>query len=53
MTRPLAHLRSRSLPLLALVQSARIVFASAGKRPAKPRREPSGKSGQLRLEGIR
>lgn len=57
MSRPVDYLRSRSLSLLALVQSARIVFGTAAKRTGKQRlqvaREPSGNPGQLRLEGIR
>lgn len=55
MTRPVEYLRSRSLPLLALVEAARIVFGSAAKRTGKrrlqvPREQPDK---QLRLEGIR
>lgn len=69
MTRPLAHLRSRSLPVLALVSAARIAFARrAGCKHFEPHPttgqrdagtlgpgdvEPSGIPGQLRLEGIK
>ncbi len=57
MPKRVEYLRSRSLPLLALVEAARIVLGTAGKRVQMPkvstRREPFGKSEQLRLEGMR
>ena len=69
MTRPVEYLRSRSLPLLALVEAARIVFARHSgykhfdSNAQKNQRvttimgpqsaQPSGNPGQLRLEGMR
>ena len=56
MTRPVEYLRSRSLPVLALVEAARIVFGRAASRTRKQRlqvRQPSGNPEQLRLEGMR
>lgn len=55
MPKPVDYLRSRSLPLLALVEAARIVFGTAAKRGERRQapREPSGNPGQLRLEGMK
>ena len=54
MTRPVDYLRSRSLPLLALVEAARIVFGRGRIPKVKTvRRESLQKTQQLRLEGIR
>lgn len=54
MPKPVDYLRSRSLPLLALVEAARIVFGTAAKRGERPQvlREPDGDARQLRLEGL-
>jgi hypothetical protein len=48
---PLASLRARSLPLLALVLAYQRVMRTSPA--ARRKREPLGKSEQLRLEGIR
>jgi hypothetical protein len=54
------YLRSRSLPVLALAQSARIVFARHEGREPRQRKtagrfaeEKRKQSGQLPLEGLR
>jgi hypothetical protein len=50
--KPLASLRARSLPLLALVLAyQRVMKTSPAAR--KKKKQPSGNSGQLRLEGIK
>jgi hypothetical protein len=48
---PVASLRARSLPLLALVLAYQRVLRTSPA--ARRKREPSGNPGQLRLEGIR